>query len=367
VAAVSRGLALAGLTLCAGCPPDKPTVELPPISGALTAELVGTLGGPDGPRDPRALVVVGTTLYVADVDGLHLFDLADPAAPVRLGRALDRNLHDVAVTGDRAYVLDINGTHRVTELDVGDPRAPSVTREVTSKTLVFGGLAARPGLLWHAVGSNPPSQLFHDLGEPPCDAPDRERGAMDIWLGDGVAYETIHFDDFAGDGLDGNGGYGLVSFVVEPRTGACPRVTPADILFFDTHARNRSRHERRWASDLQVAIARGGDLLFVTGEQRLRSVTVGAGASLSELGALPLPEALAVAVDEVDAAFPVVAVTNGDLLLIDARDPAALELAAVVETGGVTRAVVMAGDGRHLYASIEDAGIAIVRFEEAAP
>ncbi len=363
---LARLAAVAMVPALAGCPPTKPVVELPPVTGALTTTVVGALAGAGGPRDPRALVVAAGTLYVGDVDGLFIYDLGDPAAPTLRARILDRRVDDVAVLGDRAYTIDVDGSHLLAELDVADPGAPRVIGERESQTLIFGGLAARPGLLWHAVGSNPPSRLYLD-GDRTCRAPDRERGAMDIWLDERWAYETVHFDDFAGDGLDGNGAFGLVTFAIDPSPSGCPRITPADILYFDDHDQNRSALERRGASDLQVGIEPGSDRIFVTGEQRLRSVAVGADGRMTELGALPLPDALAVAVDGTVPGQPVAAVSNGDVLLVDARSPTALALGSVVETLGDSRALAFAGDGRHLYAASEDAGVIIIRYQRVTP
>lgn len=361
-----RGLVVGAVLACAGCPPPNVETELPALSGALTAEIVSTLGGPGGPRDPRALVVVGTVLYVADVDGLFVYDVAVPAAPTLLATVAGR-VDDIAVDGNRAYTIQISGTHRLTEIDVSTPAAPQVLREVASRTLVFGGIAARSGLIWHAVGANPPSRVFRDLGSEHCDAPDRERGAMDIWLGDGLAFETIHFDDFAGDGLDGNGAYGLASFVIENSPGRCPSVTLGAVLFFETHAKNRSQFERGSQSDLQAALHPGGGLIYVTGEQRLRSVAVDAEGRMTELDALPIPDVLAVAVDASRANREVIAVGNGDLVLVDARDPAALEAAVIVPSSGITRAVAFATDGRHVVATNGAEGLVIVRYDVVVP
>jgi hypothetical protein len=352
-------MAAATLAL-AGCPPAKPEVALPPASGAIAAEVLGTVAA----RDPRELLVDGDRLYVGDGDGLAVFDVGDPAAPALLGRALARPVDALAVAGARAYTIDIGGSGLLAELDVGGG-APMLLREVASPTFTFGGLAARPGLVWHAVGSSPPSRLYRDVGGAPCDAPDRERGAMDVWLTARWAFETVHFDDLAGDGLDGNGAYGLVSFAVDDAGAGCPRARAADTFFFATHARNRSRFERGSASDLQVAAIDDGATLYVTGEQQVRRLAVAADGALREEAALDLPEALSVAADVDDRARPVIAVGTGALQLVD-DEGGRLELAATVAPPGVIRAVAFAGDGGHLYAASDEAGVVIVRYRRVA-
>jgi hypothetical protein len=355
--------AIAIVALAAGCPPGKPDVALPPASGALELEVLASLGPAEGLADVRALALAGPLLLVGDQEGLFLFDVADPEAPVALGSLTDRPVDDVVVSGQLAFTIDISGSHRLRALDLVDPRAPSVRAETESVTLTFGGLAVGDGLLWHAVGSNPPSRLYRDpagLGAS-CTGPDRERGAMDVWLHGDLAFESIHFDDFAGDDLDGNGAYGIAVWRVARGSG-CPSIELADVLFADTHARNRSAFERSSASDLQVWFDASARRLYATGEQRVRSLEVAPDGRLTELDALDLPEALSVAGDPTGPSGTALAVTNGDLLLVDAARPDRLELAAVLETPGVTRAVIAAGDGAHFFAGDSERGVLVVRY-----
>lgn len=353
------------LALVSGCPPAKPEVALPPASGALELEVVAELGAAEGLADVRALALAGTILLVGDAEGLFLFEVGDPAAPQPLGSLRDRPVDDVVASGTLAFTIDINGSHILRALDLSDPREPRTAAETEAVSLIFGGLAIDDGLLWHAVGSNPPSRLYRDPASlsSTCTGPDRERGAMDVWLHGDLAFESVHFDDFAGDELDGNGAFGIVVWRVE-RVTDCPDIELADILYADTHAQNRSAFERSSASDLQVWFDASRSGLYATGEQRLRSLEVASDGQLSELDALELPEALGVSGDPNGPAGTVVAVTNGDLLLVDARQPAALELAAVLETPGIARAALAAGDGAHFFLGDSDSGVLVVRYGE---
>ena len=360
---VLRAAMVAVLVPAAGCPPAKPDVALPPLSGSLELEVVAALGPAEGLSDVRALALTGTVLLVGDAEGLFLFDVADPTGPQSLASMRDRPVDEVTASGPTAFTIDVAGSHVLRAVDLSDPAAPRTAAEVDAVTLIFGGLAVDDGLLWHAVGSNPPSRLHHDLGDlsRSCDAPDRERGAMDIWLHGDLAFEAIHFDDFAGDELDGNGAFGIAVCRVE-RGGDCPDIELADVLYADTHDQNRSAFERASASDLQVWFDGTSSRLYATGEQRLRSLEVASDGQLSELDALDLPEALGVAGDPAGPAGTAVAVTNGDLLLVDAGQPDALELAAILETPGVTRAILAAGDGAHFFAGDSEGGVLVVRY-----
>lgn len=352
-----RWMAVA-LLACAGCPPDKPAVELPAPSGAVRAVLLPLELVP-GPRDVRTLRVESERLYVGDADGLWIYGITDPASPVLLGRVAGPPVDDLAVVGSRVILLEIAASAPLRAVDLADPGSPQLTAEVPATTLTFGGIAARSDVVWHAVGSNPPSTLFTgpDLATG-CDGPDAERGAVGVWLDDRFAYETVHFDDYAGDGLDGNGAYGLVSYRLG-RDGACPEATPADIFFFDTHSRNRSQFERSSAGDLQLAFL--DDTVFATGEQQVRRLDVDASGRFSERGAVPIPDALQVTVDAAGPCGPVLGVANGDVVLVCAAGE--LEVAALVVTPGITREVAAAGDGRHLFAADEITGLAVIRYE----
>ncbi len=345
------------ISVCAGCPPDKPVVELPPPSGALRAERVALSLVP-APRDIRVLRVDGQRLFVGDAGGLWIYDVTDPASPLLLGRVDGSPVDDLAVVGSTVLLLEIAASAPLRAFDIANPASPRATAEVAATTLTFGGIAAREDLVWHAVGSNPPSTLFTapDLARG-CDGPDAERGAIGVWMDDRFAYETVHFDDYAGDGLDGNGAYGVVSFRID-QAGGCPQATPLDIFFFDTHSLNRSQFERSSAGDLQLAFLDSD--VFATGEQQVRRLAVDGAGRFTERAAVPVPDALQVTVDAAGPCGAVVAVGNGDVVLICAGDE--LEVAAAVTTPGVTRELAAVGDGRHLFVD-DDAGLTLIRYE----
>ncbi len=356
-AAAMRRWAALTILVCAGCPPEKPVVELPAPSGALRAERV-TLSLDPAPRDIRVLRIDGRHLFVGDSGGLWIYDVTEPASPRLLGRVAGAPVDDLAVLGTTVILLEIAAAAPLRAFDIAVPASPRATAEIAATTLTFGGIAARQDLVWHAVGSNPPSTLFTgpDLARG-CDGPDVERGAIGVWMDDRFAYETVHFDDYAGDGLDGNGAYGVVSYRID-QAGECPRVTPIDIFFFDTHSRNRSQFERSSAGDLQLAFLDGE--LFATGEQQVRRLAVDGAGRFTERAAVPVPDAIQVTVDATGPCGAVVAVGNGDVVLICADED--LEVAAVVTTPGVTRELAAVGDGRHLFVD-DDAGLSLIRYE----
>jgi hypothetical protein len=146
-------LAVSALCGLAGCPPGKPTVDLPTPTGALRASLAPVL---DGPEDIRVLEVAGDRLYAGDVRGLVIYSIADPARPVELGR-ISGTVDDIAIVDRVAILLAVDGNARLRSFDVTDATAPLLIADSPGTTLTFGGVAARVDLVWHAVGSNPPS------------------------------------------------------------------------------------------------------------------------------------------------------------------------------------------------------------------
>jgi hypothetical protein len=71
------------------------------------------------------VALVENLAYLACSNGLHIVDVTDPAAPIRVGYAEAEDLHDVRtnleVRGDRAWYGSPAG---IVELDVSDPANP---------------------------------------------------------------------------------------------------------------------------------------------------------------------------------------------------------------------------------------------------
>jgi hypothetical protein len=356
---------LIGLGLGCSAPP-KPEVFLPSVDSDLQAELVAQISAEDGMGDVRFLTVDGTLLYVAASGGLFIYDVQDPEAPTLLGQDPYGHADRVAVVGDRAYTIDVSGSDLLRVFDVRDPTAPTLVHEQEAISRIFSGLAGAPGMLWHAVGSNPPSQIYRtdDLSLS-CSAPDQERGAMDISLVGDLAFVSVHFDDFAGDKLDGNGAFGIALFEVEQKASGCPKISPLEIIIAPTHFNNRSEFERGSSSDLQVAYDPESRALFMTGEQRVRRFVLDEDFQAEEVAYLDLPEVLDVAIDTSSSDGPVLGLANGDFLLVDAREDEALHFAGQIETPGIARGVAAAGDGAHFFVADSEGGIAVIRYEVA--
>lgn len=80
----------------------------------------------------RSVVVAGGYAYVTDGGrwcGLRIINISDPRNPKEVGSFRTPNLaHDVAVTGDRAYVVTEAG--RLHVIDVSNPRSPVETGQL---------------------------------------------------------------------------------------------------------------------------------------------------------------------------------------------------------------------------------------------
>lgn len=100
------------------------------VTTPATPQIVARMGTTGGRGvDIHTLFVDGGKAYLANTDlGLEIYDLADPANPVRLGEfpnpssGGDVFLHDLYVSGDRAY-LNFWGAGMVI-VDVSNPTAP---------------------------------------------------------------------------------------------------------------------------------------------------------------------------------------------------------------------------------------------------
>jgi len=84
-----------------------------------------SLGSHDTPGYAYDVEVVGSLAYVADGgSGLHIFDVADPAAPALVGSYdTPGYAYDVEVAGSLAYVADSGSGLQI--IDVTDPAAPA--------------------------------------------------------------------------------------------------------------------------------------------------------------------------------------------------------------------------------------------------
>lgn len=77
----------------------------------------------------NAVAAGGDRLVVVGRDELQVYDVADPGRPVQLGRlAFGPRYYDAVVTpdGQRAFAASSDSSHPVVEIDLSDPRAPSV-------------------------------------------------------------------------------------------------------------------------------------------------------------------------------------------------------------------------------------------------
>lgn len=90
---------------------------------------LGTLSGTE-PPNVHTLFIEGDRLYLANIDlGLEIYDLSNPAQPVRLGQVRtpagpDAFLHDLSVRGDRAYLNFWGAGMQI--VDVSNPAQPRV-------------------------------------------------------------------------------------------------------------------------------------------------------------------------------------------------------------------------------------------------
>ena len=358
---LTKTLGVALIVTAVGClPPAKESVELPPSTSDLEAELVTSIA--TDLIDVRNLVVKGDRLYVADASGLHIFDITDRAQPSALGTISDGPVNSVAILDDRAYLIEINDD-RLREWNISNPSSPVAITDVFSLTRTFGALAARDGLVWHAVGSSPPSRLYYrqplDI-DAACLGADNERGAMGVWLFDGLTVLAIHFDDFAGDDFDGRGGYGFAITNVGPTTDGCPDLDVRDVVLIPSHANNRSEFEAGSNSDLQASYDPGRRTLVLTGGQRLRKMTISPRGEAQDVQTLLFPEILDASIDS----SGVVVVANGDVGIVDGR-LGGLEFSQLVTTPGTARAVAVAGDRRHVYVADGEAGLAVIVYGDS--
>ncbi len=362
-------IGFAALLVClAACVDPKPTVPMPEVRSNLRPALVASVPPEAGPSDARTLTLAAGRLYIADGTGLYIVDASNPTAPTVLGALRGAAIDRVAVRDGTAFAIAA-GAKKLRVIDVSSPASPRLASEVDSPSLIFSGIDARPGLVWHATGGVPPSRLFYGPtvdARASCSAPDRERGAMDVWLRGDRAIVSIHYDDFAGDGIDGNGAFGWLLFAIEGKS-ACPRVVLTDKIFADTHAANRSAFERSANSDLQADYDPASGRLYLTGEQRLRILDVDGSGRASELGRIDLPDALDVAVDTTFAGGHVAGLANGAFLVVDARNPRDPRFGGALDTPGTARAVVAAGDGAHFFVGDSEGGVAVVRVTESGP
>jgi hypothetical protein len=124
VAAAGRRYAIVGSNLAGAVVWDVTA----PATPAIVARMGTSIGG--DPVNVHTVFVDDGKAYLANTDlGLEIYDIADPAAPVRLGQLPNPAgagvfLHDLSVQGPRAY-LGFWAAGMVIA-DVSDPRAPTV-------------------------------------------------------------------------------------------------------------------------------------------------------------------------------------------------------------------------------------------------
>ncbi|MEE8058337.1 MAG: DUF6519 domain-containing protein [Pseudomonadales bacterium] len=91
--------------------------------------LIGKIDTDDPSDRVLDLVVVGDYAYVANgVSGLQIFNISDPTAPTKLGSHTSPNAQAIAVVNNIAYIADLDsGLHLV---DVVNPDSPSLNRSI---------------------------------------------------------------------------------------------------------------------------------------------------------------------------------------------------------------------------------------------
>lgn len=103
-------------------------------SGDLVVFDVGTSGFPivsvTSIGNARDVVVSGNIAYVGDgIDGVHVFDVSNPAAPVEIGTELTHGASSLLLNGTS---LHVTGSYRFRVLDVSTPTAPSEVGQFVS-------------------------------------------------------------------------------------------------------------------------------------------------------------------------------------------------------------------------------------------
>lgn len=190
-----------------------PCLELPFVAAplhriagedeALGLALVGEWngGGTWGPGVTTNVRVDGDVAYLSRLqDGIRIVSIADPAAPVDLGRAVapDDYVNDLKLlkTGGRTYVVTASTTGRV--FDVTDPAAPTLAAEipVDAHTVFVEGTR-----VYYASGYDGSIPVW-DLSTPTAPVElgawnDPAAGYHDLYVAGGVVYAS----DAGGGGL----------------------------------------------------------------------------------------------------------------------------------------------------------------------
>ena len=120
------------------------------VSGYETLQPLKEFGA-----DAIALDVADGRLYAAGAKTFTIFDISDPGNPVQLGSMAlpDRSAcNDLAVEGDRAYLVLNNDTQNFAVVDVSNPASPSILGFVWADLApVVAGIDAVGGLVYIAA------------------------------------------------------------------------------------------------------------------------------------------------------------------------------------------------------------------------
>jgi hypothetical protein len=114
----------------------------------------------------------GRYLYVADIAGLQIIDVSDPANPQRVGGYKTNYVEKVALSGQYAYV---SGGSGLQVIDISDPANPKRVSGLNFEKVVFG-IKVSGGYVYVATYGSlqviDVSDPLHPLGAGRCDTPD---------------------------------------------------------------------------------------------------------------------------------------------------------------------------------------------------
>ncbi|HOV72515.1 MAG TPA: IPT/TIG domain-containing protein [Candidatus Hydrogenedentes bacterium] len=110
-----------------------------PANPVLVGE-TGSLG-----EAPVRVAVQGTYAYVAALNGLHVIDLSNPAQPVRVGGISGLFFADICLSGNIACIFEFN---RIGIYDISNPRSPNLLASWPVVSALPDGIALKSRTLY---------------------------------------------------------------------------------------------------------------------------------------------------------------------------------------------------------------------------